>query len=308
MDKLSQQQMVQFLDKLQFEKHYSPHTVAAYRRDLNAFTKYCERSDISRWQELDESNVRAYIAGLHRSGLSGKSLQRHLSTLRGLFTFLIRENVLSANVALGVRAPKSLRKLPDALDVDQVTRLLSFPTGDVLAMRDKAILELFYSSGLRLSELVALDIRHVDIPSAMIEVTGKGQKTRTLPIGTHALGALRKWLSQREAFVVNDCFKFTGSDTGALFLSQRGNRLGQRSIQERMKYWARRQGIDINVYPHILRHSFASHLLESSGDLRAVQELLGHADISTTQIYTHLDFQHLARVYDDSHPRARKKS
>ena len=299
MNKLSQQQIVQFLDKLRIEKNYSPNTIASYKQDLTELAGFCNIQGIENWQQVDESDVRGFIAGLHRQGLSGRSLQRQLSAIRSFFSNLVRENILRANVAKGVQAPKTSRKLPVALDVDQVVRLLSFSADTPLAIRDKAILELFYSSGLRLSELASLNLDQLDLKSALLEVTGKGGKRRQLPIGRQACRAVMAWLKLRGGMCQGD--------DRALFVSQRGSRLSPRGIQERIKYWAKKQGIDVDIHPHILRHSFASHLLESSGDLRAVQELLGHADISTTQIYTHVDFQHLARVYDSAHPRARKR-
>jgi integrase/recombinase XerC len=217
--------------------------------------------------------------------------------LRGFFRFLIREKVLKRNPAADVTAPKAGKRLPGTLDADQMARLLELPGDDPLTVRDRAMLELLYSSGLRLAELVALDLGDVDDADATVRVTGKGAKTRIVPVGRKALAALRAWRRTRAGVA--------GPDEQALFVSRRGGRLRPRSVQDRIVHWARRQGMDRNVYPHLFRHSFASHLLESSGDLRAVQELLGHADVSTTQIYTHLDFQHLAQIYDQTHPRAR---
>ncbi len=289
-----------FLDKLRYQRNLSPHTLSGYRRDLTAVCEYCDQHDIANWQQLDEAAVRAFVAARHRNGLSGRSLQRNLSALRGLLDFLIVENKLKINAARNVRAPKSARKLPRALDVDQTMRLMSVPPDNDIARRDRAILELFYSCGMRLSELVGLDLADLELSESMLEVTGKGDKTRRIPIGRHALKAVQDWLSVRTTWTVTE-------DNTALFISRRGTRLASRSVQQRLDYWARRLGIDLKVHPHLLRHSFASHLLESSGDLRAVQELLGHADISTTQVYTHLDMQHLARVYDAAHPRARRK-
>lgn len=289
----------QFLNKLRNERHYSKHTLDSYCRDLNKVVSFCAASDITDWRALNEQNLRAYVALRHRKGAGASTIQRELSACRSFFSFLLIEHVVTHNPAKGVRAPKAARKLPATLDVDQSARLLEIKANDTLALRDKAILELFYSSGLRLSELVGLDLKDIDLNDCMVEVIGKGNKVRRIPIGRHAIDALRTWLKQRNQLKVDD--------THALFISQRGTRLSGRSIQKRIKEWAIKQGIDLNVHPHLLRHSFASHMLESSGDLRAVQELLGHADISTTQIYTHLDFQHLATVYDKAHPRARKK-
>ncbi len=212
---------------------------------------------------------------------------------------MIRTKKLETNPFDDVRAPKSEKRLPKTLNVDQIAALVEIDVNDPLSYRDKAVMELFYSSGLRLSELCNINLNDLDLPSKMIRVTGKGNKMRDLPIGRQADKAIREWLLQRNALPLKDY--------EALFVSQLGNRISVRSIQQRIKHWAKKQGIEISVSPHMLRHSFASHLLESSGELRSVQELLGHANISTTQIYTHLDFQHLAQVYDDAHPRARSK-
>ena len=285
---------------LRDERRLSPHTLAAYRRDLDQLRAYCADHDIDAWPALDHHHLRRFAAALHRQGLSGRSIQRRLSAVRCFFEFLIRESHMGHNPAQGVRAPKTPRKLPAVLDVDEIQQLLEINEDTPLALRDRAILELFYSSGLRLAELAALDLTHLNLADGTVTVTGKGRKTRLLPVGRHARAALRRWLAVRGAFG-------PGPEQGALFLSRRGTRRAPSSLQQRLKYWARRQGLPGNVHPHQLRHSFASHLLESSGDLRAVQELLGHADIATTQIYTHLDFQHLARVYDASHPRARRR-
>ncbi len=288
-----------FFDKLQHERRVSPHTHSNYQRDLNSFIQFLDEQAIATWTDVHEAHVRSYTAKRHRGGLSGKSLQRSLSALRTFFNFLLVEKIVRGNPAQGVRAPKSARKLPGTLDVDQTARLMDIPGNDPLTIRDRAIMELFYSSGLRLSELVNIDLGTIDFNEAMLDVTGKGNKTRRLPIGRQAITALREWVKVRG--------QYAAIEETALFVSQRGTRLSPRNIQERLRNWAIKQGIDIHVHPHMLRHSFASHILESSGDLRAVQELLGHADISTTQIYTHLDFQHLAKVYDQAHPRAKKK-
>jgi len=289
-----------FFAYLHVERRLSPHTLAGYRRDLGRLRRYCAAQDIGAWTQLDNHHIRRFAAALHREGLSGRTIQRQLSALRCFFEFLIREQVLRHNPAHGVQAPKTARKLPAVLDVDQVQQLLEIDADDPLARRDRAIMELFYSSGLRLSELTGLDLEHLDLKDGTVTVTGKGRKTRLVPVGRHARSALRRWLAVRASFSADPSQR-------ALFLSRRGTRLAPGSLQQRLKYWARRQGLTSPVHPHLLRHSFASHLLESSGDLRAVQELLGHADIATTQIYTHLDFQHLAQVYDASHPRARRR-
>jgi integrase/recombinase XerC len=289
----------EFLDHLRHERRLSPHTVSGYGRDLQAAVQFCRASVLTDWRQVTAHHVRQFAADNHRRGLSGHSIQRRLSALRSFYAYLLREGKARNNPATDVRAPKSEQRLPAVLDVDAMAQLLNIQGDDALAIRDHAMLELFYSSGLRLSELVALDCRDLDLSQGTMEVTGKGRKTRILPVGRQACLALRCWLEARAAL---------NSDTdGALFLNRSGGRLSRRAVQQRLGHWARRQGMDGRVHPHMLRHSFASHLLESSGDLRAVQDLLGHADISTTQIYTHLDFQHLAEVYDRAHPRARKR-
>jgi len=287
-----------FIDYLAAERMFSGHTLSNYRRDLDQLAVYCSQQSLSQWLDLDTRLLRRYIAQQHSRGLSGKSLQRKLSACRSFYRYLIREGRLTSNPALAVNAPKSAKKLPKPLDVDQLSEMLNQPACDPLEIRDLAILELFYSSGLRLAELVSLDLNHLDLRGASLRVTGKGRKTRQLPIGHQAMTALDQWLPIRE--------QLTTPEQTALFVSQRGSRLGPRAIQLRLKRWGLATGTQGKLHPHRLRHSFASHLLESSGDLRAVQELLGHADISTTQIYTHLDFQHLAEVYDNAHPRAKK--
>ncbi|MGM0678860.1 MAG: tyrosine recombinase XerC [Pseudomonadota bacterium] len=291
-----------YLARLHTERQLSPHTLNNYRRDLKQLATFCLEQDLTDWTQLDSQHIRQYVAQRHRRGLAAKSLQRELSALRGFFDFLIREGSLSANPARDVQAPRVKRKLPLTLDVDKTAALLdetAEDAGDPLWVRDRAILELFYSSGLRLSELVQLDLRQLDLREARVRVHGKGDKERDLPIGRQALAAIRTWLAVRQDMPLEN--------KQALFVSRHGRRISGRNIQKRLRDRARKLGLDVPVHPHMLRHSFASHLLESSGDLRAVQELLGHADISTTQIYTHLDFQHLAKVYDQAHPRARKK-
>jgi integrase/recombinase XerC len=289
-----------FLSHLRVERRLSPHTCAAYRRDLENLAAWCCDEGQADWRSLNVHLIRAWVATQHRRGLGGRSLQRRLSALRAFFDYQVTAGALASNPAHGVRPPKARRALPAALDVDQAAQLLNGDAGgDLLAARDHAMMELIYSSGLRLAELVALDIPAVDLADGVVTVTGKGGKTRRVPVGRHARDALRTWLDLSRAIR-------PPAET-ALFLGRHGRRLSARSVQQRVDAWARRRGLDLHVHPHMLRHSFASHLLESSGDLRAVQELLGHADISTTQIYTHLDFQHLARVYDSAHPRARRK-
>jgi integrase/recombinase XerC len=288
-----------FLSHLRFERRLSPHTLSNYQRDLQRFRDWCREQALDGWEKLTPGQVRAFVAQRHRGGISGKSLQRELSALRSLFRYLLREGVVENDPASGIRAPKSERHLPDTLDADQLGRLLDVASEEPLQRRDLAIMELLYSSGLRLAELVSLNLHDIDRDDATLEVIGKGAKSRRVPVGRKALAAIAAWEQVRG--------QLARPDEQALFVSQRGTRLRPRSIQQRLHQWALQQGCRQNLHPHLLRHSFASHLLESSGDLRAVQELLGHADISTTQIYTHLDFQHLAQVYDSAHPRARRK-
>lgn len=286
-----------YLTQLSVERQLSEHTLKAYRRDINKLFDFCDDRGVILWQGLNNHTVRLFSASLNANGLHAKSIQRILSAGRGLSRYLIRHKKLTTNPFDDVRAPKAEKRLPKTLSVDQITALIEIDINDPLSYRDKAIMELFYSSGLRLSELCNIDLNDLDLPSQMVRVTGKGNKTRDLPIGKQADKAIREWLLQRNALPLKE-FE-------ALFVSKLGSRISVRSIQQRVAYWAKKQGIEISVSPHMLRHSFASHLLESSGELRSVQELLGHANISTTQIYTHLDFQHLAQVYDDAHPRAR---
>lgn len=293
-------QLAGFFHQLQTIKRVSPHTISSYQRDLKQLGGYCAQHTISDWHELTAQDIRTHIAGRHKNGLSGKSLQRELSAIRSFFDYLLKNRHTTINPAQHIKAPKQPRKLPNTLDVDQVNGVLDAPANTILAIRDLAMFELFYSSGLRLSELSALDLTHLDLSDQSLRVEkGKGGKTRILPIGSKAIGAIKKWLPCR--------LKLAKPEVDALFVSNWGKRLGQRSIQLRLDLWCKTQGIDTPIHPHMLRHSFASHLLESSQDLRAVQELLGHSNISTTQIYTHLDFTHLATVYDKAHPRARKK-
>jgi integrase/recombinase XerC len=277
----------------------SVHTAAAYGRDLQRLVVFCERRSITSWDSLDNLQLRTFAASEHAAGMAPRSIQRRLSATRTFYEFLMREQVCSTNPAHEVRAPKSKKRLPTTLDTDQMGRLLQFRTDDTLSTRDKAILELFYSSGLRLSELTGLDIPAVDLDDRTVRVDGKGGKTRIVPIGRFAVDALRRWLLERAALPALDA---------AVFIGKGGRRLTPRAVQLRVATWARRTGLPVRVHPHMLRHSFATHLLESSSDLRGVQELLGHSDISTTQIYTHLDFQHLAKVYDAAHPRARRRA
>jgi integrase/recombinase XerC len=277
----------------------SAHTVTAYRRDLLSLAEFGGRRRLAAWSSFDNSQLRTFAAALHGGGLSPRSIQRHLSAARTFYEFLMREGHCTRNPALDVRAPKTKKRLPPTLDADQMGRLLAFRVDDSLSARDKAIMELFYSSGLRLAELVTLSVTAVDLKDRTVRVLGKGSKTRIVPVGRQAVDALKTWLKERVALVKH------GVD--ALFVGQSGRPLSVRAVQLRVGAWGRRQALSVHVHPHMFRHSFATHLLESSGDLRGVQELLGHADIGTTQIYTHLDFQHLATVYENAHPRARRR-
>lgn len=294
----NQQYLSGYLAWLRNEKQYSALTAENYSRDLGHLFELAAEIPLT---DLKIHHIRRYIAQLHSQGLGGRSLARLLSAWRGFFTYLMRDHGLADNPCIGLRAPKSPRTLPQALSPDEAARMLDLPTDSNEAIRDKAILELFYSSGLRLAELVGLDLEpmRADIAAGEVRVTGKGSKTRIVPLGRFAINALKVWL------VARDQLAKTGET--ALFVGQRGSRISPRVVQLRMKQWGIKQGITSNVHPHLLRHSFATHVLQSSGDLRAVQEMLGHASISTTQVYTHLDFQYLSKIYDAAHPRARKK-
>jgi integrase/recombinase XerC len=288
-----------FLRSLRVERRLSPHTASAYQRDLAALLEYCSAHGVAAWSGLDQQHVRSFAAQCHRRGLAPRSIQRRLSAVRSLCRHLIREGEIAHDPAAGVQAPRTRRRLPTTLDADTMSRLLEFRTDDRLGVRDKAVMELLYSSGLRLAELLGLDLADVDLRDRTVRVTGKGRRTRIVPVGRHAVESIARWLRERAALAA--------VDEAAVFVGVNGRRLGPRIVQRRVARWARLQGLPAHVHPHMFRHSFASHLLESSGDLRAVQELLGHANISTTQVYTHLDFQHLARVYDQAHPRARRR-
>lgn len=285
-----------YLERLRVERGFSVHTVAAYRRDLSRLLGFARALPIDAWRGLDAAHMQRFIAAEHRRGQSPRSIQRLLSACRGLFDDLLREGQLTASPAAGLQAPKAPRKLPQVLDADEVARLLSFELITPEDVRDCAMLELFYSSGLRLAELCGLRWGELQLDQGMVRVQGKGGKVRDVPVGRRAREALARLRTQ-------------GGDQAeqAVFKGRNGEAIGRSLVEQRVRAIAQRQGIDKRVYPHLLRHSCASHLLESSGDLRAVQELLGHADIATTQIYTHLDFQHLAKVYDAAHPRARRK-
>ena len=291
-----------FIQVLRSEKYYSPHTCKNYTRDLNNFARYLTANEIDDWTEVNYSLVNAYTAHRFRKGLKSRSIQRELSSIRGLYQYLVSRKAIKSNPAIEVRAPKSEQLLPKTCDAEQIGRLLQeSESDDTLLIRDLAMFELMYSSGLRLAELVGIDLNHIDPGQQQLVVTGKGNKTRYLPIGSKAVKAVRRWLVLRADFC---------RDAGeqALFISKQGRRISPRNVQSRLNLLVKKRSIDQQLSPHALRHSFATHMLESSGDLRAVQELLGHANIKTTQIYTHLDFQHLAKVYDAAHPRAKRKS
>lgn len=289
-----------FLSHLAIERRLSPHTDSSYRRDLERFVRHCDRSNVSDWRRVKTQHVSQFAAAEFRRNASPRSIQRRLSAVRSFFNYLLREGVIEANPAIGVQAPKARKRLPPTLDVDLMARLLAFRADNELSARDQAMMELFYSSGLRLAELIGLDREDVDLVDRTARVRGKGDKTRVVPVGRYAIEALRRWLHERPALAP--------PDERALFVGNRGERLKSRAVQKRVAGWAKRQGLGVHVHPHLFRHSFASHLLESSHDLRGVQELLGHANLATTQIYTHLDFQHLAKIYDATHPRARRKA
>lgn len=289
----------EFLQQMAVERQVSAHTASAYRRDLDKLCRYAADQSLTNIRELQSSHLRHCLALLHKGGLASPSLQRWLSACRSLFNFALDKGWIDKDPSAGIQAPKRERHLPKTLDADQVGQLLEATGNEFIDVRDRAMLELMYSCGLRLSEMVSLDLKAVDVADAELRVTGKGNKTRLLPIGRLAIKALKSWLPIRR-----DCPRAVGD---ALFISQRGTRLQARAVQKRFAKIGIVQGVDTPLHPHMLRHSFASHMLESSGDLRAVQELLGHANISTTQIYTHLDFQHLAKTYDSAHPRARRK-
>ncbi|WP_263143951.1 tyrosine recombinase XerC [Pseudomonas sp. RIT-PI-AD] len=287
-----------YLEHLRRERQVSPHTLDGYRRDLLKVLALAEGAGVSEWAALDAHHLRHFVARLHERGQSSPSLARLLSATRGLYRYLIREKRCQQDPAAGLSPPKGARRLPRTLDADRAQQLLDGAVeDDFIARRDQALLELFYSSGLRLSELVGLDLESLDLGDGLVRVHGKGGKVRELPVGRKAREALHAWLPLRA---------LAAKDT-ALFIGRQGRRLGPRAVQLRVRQAGVRE-LGQHLHPHMLRHSFASHLLESSQDLRAVQELLGHADIATTQVYTHLDFQHLAKVYDSAHPRARRRT
>ena len=292
----------EYLEFLNFERGLSPLTRENYARDITQLIKLADSVALN---SLQTNHIRRFVATLHSKGLGGKSIARMLSSWRGFFDFLVNRKGFTNNPVIGLRAPKSPKTLPQALSIEQAIKLVDIDDDDVLGIRDHAILELFYSSGLRLSEVVNLDIDALDFSEGTVVVTGKGNKTRIVPMGSHAMEAMQKWLQIRTQIKINDATK-NGSGK-PVFIGLQGRRISARNIQYRLKEWSIKQGINSSVHPHMLRHSFATHVLQSSGDLRAVQEMLGHANISTTQVYTHLDYQHLTKVYDQTHPRAKKK-
>ncbi len=286
-----------YLDFLRHERRLAAHTLAAYSRDAALLEKLSAGRDP---RELGAADIRRFVASLHGGGLSPRSLARLLSAWRGFFDWLAKHREVAANPCKGIRAPRAARTLPEALSPDDASRLVALEDGSDAGIRDRALFELAYSCGLRVSELTGLDVGSVDAASGEARVTGKGSKTRIVPVGGPALEALARWLPVRA--------RLAAAGEPALFVGRTGKRLSPREVQRRIKRRAAAAGLGVDVHPHMLRHSFASHVLQSSGDLRAVQEMLGHASIASTQVYTHLDFQHLAKVYDAAHPRAKKKS
>lgn len=295
-----QKEIQKFLSYLESVKQYSRHTISGYKRDLTKLSGYLLNIDIEDWQSVNEHELRTFVNSERRRGLSPRSIQRVLSTSRSFFEYLLVEGVIKLSPAQNINSPKSAQLLPKAMDADLVQRLLDFKPNGLIEVRDKAIAELLYSSGLRLSEVCTLDVQDLELKERVCRVTGKGNKMRVVPVGKKAIQAIRDWLIHRKELKHSK-----SSSSEAMFLNNKGKRISARSIQLRLEKLCAQRGLP-GINPHMLRHSFASHVLESSGDLRAVQEMLGHADIATTQIYTKLDFQHLSKVYDSAHPRARK--
>lgn len=287
-----------YLQHLSFERGLSALTCKNYARDIQLLESLVENTSLA---QVQNTQIRRFIATLHSRGLSGKSISRALSAWRGYYDYLIHYQNFTQNPVMGLRAPKTAKTLPQALSTDQAVQFVNIQGESFLEQRDHAILELFYSSGLRLAELVNLDIGQLDFNEGTVTVTGKGNKTRIVPMGSHAMNAIKTWLAHRDAIQIAD------TNPSAVFITQQGKRITPRAVQYRVKQWAIKQGINADVHPHLLRHSFATHVLQSSQDLRAVQEMLGHASITSTQVYTHLDFQHLAKIYDQAHPRAKKR-
>ena len=287
-----------YWDHLRIERRLSVHTLSNYQRQLNQIVQIFNANGITDWGQVTPSAVQFMLAKSRKQGLHEKSLALRLSALRQFFSYLNQQGELNINPASGISAPKQGKHLPKNIDNEQIQQLLADDSKSPIDLRDKAILELMYSSGLRLSELQGLNLNNINIRAREVRVVGKGNKERLLPFGRYASQAIQQWLKVRSLFNPKD---------EALFVSQLGNRLSHRAIQKRVETWGRRQGLNSHLNPHKLRHSFATHMLEATSDLRAVQELLGHRHLSTTQIYTHLDFQHLANVYDQAHPRAKRK-
>jgi integrase/recombinase XerC len=297
MNKVALKQVASYLAHLASERRLSPHTGSSYRIDLRCLVEFCDKQGLQQWSRIQCQHVRTFAAAEHRRGISPRSIQRRLSAARSFFHYLVREGAIKSNPGIDIQAPKGKKRLPVTLDADQMAKLLEFRADDTFDVRDKAVMELFYSSGLRLAELVNLNLLDLDLRDRTVRVVGKGNKERIVPIGRYAVAALNEWLMNRTAMAK--------PESTAVFVAQGGQRIGPRRIQQVLGDWAKKQGLGQHVHPHMFRHSFATHLLESSQDLRGVQELLGHANISTTQVYTHLDFQHLAKIYDAAHPRAK---
>ena len=295
-----QKEIQEFLSYLESVKQYSKHTISGYKRDLTKLSGYLLNIDIEDWQSVNEHELRTFVNSERRRGLSPRSIQRVLSTSRSFFEYLLIEGIIKLSPAQNINSPKSAQLLPKAMDADLVQRLLDFKPNGLIEVRDKAMAELLYSSGLRLSEVCTLDVQDLELKERVCRVTGKGNKMRVVPVGKKAIQAIRDWLIHRK-----ELKNSKSSSSEAMLLNNKGKRISARSIQLRLEKLCAQRGLP-GINPHMLRHSFASHVLESSGDLRAVQEMLGHADIATTQIYTKLDFQHLSKVYDSAHPRARK--
>ncbi|WGO83751.1 tyrosine recombinase XerC [Arsenophonus apicola] len=294
-----QQRIDDFLRYLHVERQLSPVTIINYQRQLAVLVDMAIDMNINDWTQLEISHVRMMVAKSRRQGLQAASLALRLSSLRSFLDWLVGLGIITVNPAKTVKTPKNKRHLPKNIDVDEVNQLLNIDLADPLSVRDRTMLEVMYGAGLRLSELVNLNCQHLDLQSGEVRVMGKGSKERKVPLGRIAVEWLIRWLEMRQQYVKQD---------DAVFISiQRGKRISARNVQKRFALWGIRQGVRSHIHPHKLRHSFATHILESSGDLRAVQELLGHANLSTTQVYTHLDFQHLAKVYDVAHPRAKRE-
>ncbi len=292
-------QVEAFLRYLRVERRLSPVTITNYRRQLSAVTQILSELKVTQWQQLDTAIARNVAAKSRRTGLQAASMALRLSSLRSFCDWMVQQGELPANPVKSIQAPKAKKRLPKNMDVDEVFQLLNMDSGDPLVVRDRTMLEVMYGAGLRLSELVGLDIKHLDLDLGEVLVMGKGSKERKIPVGKTAVSWLKRWLEMRELYDPED---------GAVFIStQSGKRISNRNVQKRFEQWGIKQGVNSHINPHKLRHSFATHILESSGNLRGVQELLGHANLSTTQIYTHLDFQHLASVYDVAHPRAKRE-